>query len=424
MLKSEEVYIWHCLGVVENCPLSAAGRMEVNMDKILSRAWLDISLDALRHNYDKIREYVGDTPGIMGIVKGDAYGSGMVMVSRELEEYGASFLCVATYEEAELLRQQGLKLPVLMLGAALPEQVAGFAELDTALTVTHFEMAKSVSQAAKKSGKNIRIHVKLDTGMTRLGITATKDFSKAEEEVVKIAALDNIIVEGIYTHLAASYDLGKDDFTKGQYQAFTHIIGLLSRKGLSIPIRHCANSGAVVNYPHMSMDMVRPGGIMYGLWSAPGEAARQFLRLVEIRTRVVQVRDIDAGTPVSYDCTYVAEKPARIAVVSIGYGDGYSRSHTNRGKMLVHGRFAPLLGRVCMDLCIIDVTKIPGVGPGDVVTVCGKDGGCEITAEDLIADNPGLLPAEIFMDMNKRLPRRYLKNGAEISKSAVSYKAL
>ncbi len=373
--------------------------------------YAEIDLDSIRHNAALLKGAVGEQVELMAVVKADGYGHGAVPVARAALAGGASRLAVAMVEEGAALRAAGLDAPILVLGRTPPSQVAEAIGLDLTLTLVTLADGEETAAAAQRLGRRARVHVKVDTGMGRLGFPVTR--ARVKDEIARLCRLDGLEVEGIYTHFAASEE--DHPFTLAQLERFHDLLGQLRAEGIEFPLRHAANSGAIWNVPEAHLDMVRVGISLYGYHpagraGATGRAAALRPALTW-KTAVAQVKEVPAGTSVSYGRTYVTRGPERLATLPVGYADGYSRALSNRGQVLVGGRRAPVVGRVCMDQIVINVTHVDGVRPGDEVVLIGAQGGEELTADDM-AGLLGTISYEVLCAIGKRVPRLYRGGGA------------
>ena len=368
------------------------------------RTWAQISLSALEHNYLALRASVGEKCRFLGVVKTDAYGHGALKIAAKLEQMGCDMLAVACLEEALNLRRAGIAAPILILGVTQPEFVRQVVEHDITQTVFTREDAAALSRAAGELGKTARAHIKLDTGMSRMGVLA-HDAAHAAGEVAALCALPNIEWEGIYTHFANAD--GDEAYTMLQFTRFLDAVDQLEKSyGVTFEIRHCANSAAALKYPCTHLDMVRPGVALYGHYpdaSCAGLDGPGLEPVMSLYTRVAAVRDLPAGTPVSYGCTRTVDRDTRIAVLPIGYGDGLFRQLSDRLWVEIGGKQAPVLGRICMDLCMADVTDLPSVQAGDVAVVFDGDKPLEELAE-----MAGTIAYELLCSVSTRVPRIYV----------------
>ena len=375
----------------------------------LKRTWAEISLDNLNHNYHALREKLPSECRFLGVVKADAYGHGAVPVSRHLKELGAEFLAVSNFEEATQLRCNGIRGPILILGYTPVKYAEDLAKMGIRQEVHSLEYARALNERLKGLHRRLRVHIKLDTGMSRLGFFAY-NHEQTVEELKEVARMDNLLIEGIFTHfpVADSIDGADENFTRTQFERFTSMLTTLQGVGIKPEIRHCCNSGASILYPEYAMDMIRPGIATYGVLPSGDLRGRIDLKpVMSLRSTIFQIRDFEPNITVSYGRTYTTRDPERIAVVGIGYADGLSRSFSNNISFLLHGKRVPQVGRICMDMCMIDISKVPEAQVNDVVTVFGEDGGDGIEVESL-SNRLNTIPYEILCGINKRIPRIYL----------------
>ena len=381
------------------------------MESTLKRTWAEIDLDALARNYDRIRRHVGEETKLLGVIKADAYGHGAVPVARELEALGASYLAVSNIDECEEVRLGGVKLPVLMLGFTPADQAERILELDMTQAVQSLDIAEAFSDAAVKCGKKMKVHIKLDTGMGRLGFPCDEtNFARSLADILAVLKLPGLDVEGIFTHFCVSDEEGEENvaFTKKQHERYARMIAQAEEKGnFRFQLRHCCNAGGIVSYPEWADDMVRCGIILYG----SGELAERMGMepVMALKSRVAVVRDLAPGTSVSYGRTYFTTRKSRIAVLPLGYADGLHRALSNRMEVLTPYGRAKQVGRICMDMCMIDVTDLPEVKSGDEVEIFGKNVLC---AEDAAAC--GTIPYELLCAVSKRVPRHYFLHGERV----------
>ena len=382
-------------------------------DKRETRAWVDIDLDALAHNYHAIRDWTRHDGGgqvkVLGMVKANAYGHGAPVIGKKLQELGAEMLAVACLDEAVQLRQAGVTIPILCLGQTPVELAGDLLEYDVTQTVGDLELGRALSAAAVAAGKELAIHIKLDTGMGRLGFT-WREGSQAStvEEIKALCALPSLRAEGMFTHFAAADE--DVDYTELQGRRFQEARAVLEQAGIHLKNYHCASSAAVLNYPWTHMNMVRPGIAMYGHYPDQASEIRGEPRLVPVmtlKTRVTSVRTMPVGTKLGYGCTATLAKESRVAVLSIGYADGLPRSLSNKLQVKLHGTPCPILGRICMDMCMADVTALPQVRVGDVAVIYDKD-------LNRIAEQAGTITDELVCRVSGRVPRVYWENGARI----------
>jgi alanine racemase len=367
------------------------------------RTWAEISLDDLAHNYRALRSCAPNSK-FLGVVKANAYGHGAVPVARKLEELGADYLAVACLSEAEELRRAGLNAPILILGATPPEFAPKAVELDVTQAVFTMELAQALSDGAGRLGKRAKVHLKVDTGMSRLG-TLADDPARCAGEIAALCALPNLEPEGIFTHFANAD--GDEGYTMGQFTRFLDVLdSLKTRHGLEFAIRHCAASAAVLNYPCTHLDMIRPGIALYGHYpdlSCEGLDGPGLRPVMTLKSRVAAVRALPGDTPVSYGCTArFGAEGGRVAVLPIGYADGLHRVLSNQGSVLLNGPRRPIMGRVCMDMCMIGLNEGDDAAPGDVAEVFGPN--CPIEQD---ADLAGTIQYELLCAVSPRVPRVY-----------------
>lgn len=364
--------------------------------------WAEVDLGAIAYNYRQVKKLVGNSASILVIVKGNAYGHGMFEVAKALEKAGADFFGVATLDEALYLRERRIKTPLLVLGSVLPKEAAPAVKNDITLTLCDMGLAKIIDRAAAGLKKRAKVHIKIDTGMGRIGVWHEGAFDFVRDVVFNCK---NIFTEGIYTHFAAA---GRDKFfTAYQLDSFNALLEELRHLGIDIPYRHAANSIATVAIKKAHLNLVRPGIVMYGMYPK-----RSFSRLfhlkpaMSLKTRIVFLKKTPPGTSISYGRTYITRKPTVIATLPIGYADGYGRILSNKAKVLVRGEKAPVAGKVTMDQTMIDVGHIDGVKLGDEVVLIGRQGNNEIRCEEL-ARLAGTIPYEIVCSISNRVPRIY-----------------
>ena len=374
-----------------------------------SRVCANIDLSAVMHNMEAMHQNIDPDTKIMAVIKADGYGHGAVPIAKEIEHLDYVYgYAAATVEEGMILRNNGIQKPILILGYIFPDQYEEVIQAEICPSVFTLEMAEELSAAAEKVGKDCRMHFAVDTGMSRIGYQVTEE---AADEMAQIAKLPHMIVEGIFTHFAKADEYDKT-FTKEQIQKFRKMIAMMEDRGVSIPVKHCSNSAGIAEIREANMDMVRAGITLYGLW--PSEEVDQnsldLKPVMELKTHVAYVKDLEAGRAISYGGTFVAPKKMRIATIPVGYGDGYPRSLSNKGYVLIHGKRADIVGRVCMDQLMVDVTDIPEVQPWDLVTLVGRDGDDGITMEEL-AEASGGFHYELACIFGKRVPRVYVKGG-------------
>lgn len=369
------------------------------------RTWAEIDIDCLRFNYNQIRQRVSESTEICCVVKANAYGHNALRVARELSALGATWFAVSNIEEALQLRYGGIDASVMILGYTPVDCATLLAENGISQCVYSYEYAKALA-LANQSDKKINVHIKIDTGMGRIGFSSLDDgdMMVSVDEVCAIAELDKLCPEGIFTHFAVS-DAGDAgaDYTRRQYERFADIVKELEMRNVSFKYKHCSNSAAVFAYPEYQLDMVRTGIVLYGLSPSRSLADIPELRpVMSLKSVISFVKDVEKGTSLSYGCEYVTPRKMRIATVPIGYADGFFRTNfSGGGKVLVNGAKADIVGRVCMDQMMIDVSGMDGVSMGDEVVIFGREG---ITADTLARTN-GTINYEIICAVGERVPR-------------------
>lgn len=369
-----------------------------------------IDLDAVCHNMEHMYRNLSTGTKMMGVIKADGYGHGALPIGRELEKMDYVFgYAVATAEEAMILHHGGLKKPILILGYTFPYCYEELIQKDIRFTVFRPDTVEELSRCALKLGKNAKVHIKVDTGMTRVGIMPDDE---GLAFVAQALRTEGIEIEGMFTHFAGADEADKSS-AREQLEKIRNFMERTERElHCHIPVKHCSNSAGIVELPEANMDMVRAGITLYGLWPS-AEVKRDIVSLkavLSLKSHIVYIKDVEAGTPVSYGGTYVTPKRMRIATIPVGYGDGYPRGLSGKGYILIHGKKAPILGRICMDQFMVDVDGIPEAAEGDEVTLIGTDGALTITMEEL-GDLSGRFNYELACDLGKRIPRVYIRNG-------------
>lgn len=367
-----------------------------------------VDLDAIASNIKNIRAKVDKNSGIIGIIKADAYGHGSVETAKVLLDNGADWLAVAVVDEGLNLRKNGITAPILLLGYTPELRLNDVINNGFIQTVYSYDTAKKLSDAATALGKKAVIHIKIDTGMGRIGYRVNEE---SADEIVKISKLPNIDVNGMFTHFSTADEADKA-YTLEQYNKFVKMNDMLEERGLHIPVKHAANSAAIMDFDNMMFNMVRPGIILYGAYPSD-EVKKENLSLspaMSIKTHVSYVKDVNEGDSISYGRKYTAPSKRRIATIPVGYADGFIRAYSKGGKVLVRGEYAPIVGRICMDQFMVDVTDIDGVEVNDEVVLMGRQGDKEITA-DFIASVLDTINYEVFCTLSKRVPRQYIQNG-------------
>lgn len=372
---------------------------------IYSRAEAVVHLDKIEQNLENLRRNLKSSTKVIAVIKTDGYGHGAVEIGKFLEPKDYIFgFAVATVEEGIVLRRNGITKPILLLGMAFPEQYSEMVSYDITSTVFQLSAAQGLAQEAKRQGKAAKAHLKVDTGMGRIGMRPGSDSVVEMKEMYSLSGLE---WEGIFTHLARADELDKS-IALEQIQQFKNFVKALEAEGITFPLHHCANSAGIMEIAESDLDLVRAGISMYGLMPSE-EVDMKKLDLqpaLELKTRIAYIKEMEPGTPISYGGTYVTIGKERIATLPIGYGDGYPRSLSNKGYVLIHGKKAPVRGRICMDQCMVDVTDIPEAKEGDEVTLIGRDGN-EILTMDFLGELSGRFNYEFACDLGKRIPRVY-----------------
>ena len=382
-------------------------------DAILRRTWAEIDLDALAHNYRRARELTGPGVRYLGVVKADAYGHGAIQVAAHLEELGADYLAVSSLDEARELRHGGIDAPILILGHTPPEMVPELIRYHITQAVSARAKAEEYNAAASACGGRLKVHIKVDTGMSRLGfLVRDEHFDGGVEAIAASCALPGLEAEGIFTHFAVSDedDTDSEAYTREQFALFLRVVNALAERGRTFPIRHCANSGALARYPEMYLDMVRPGIALYGVGA---DAKRLGLRpVMTLKSSVSTIKIFDPGTDISYGRTYRAADKARIGVLPIGYADGLFRGLSNRLAVVTDQGPAPIRGRICMDMTMVDLTGLPDVKVGSEVEIFGRR-----QSVDHLAQLLDTISYELLCAVSKRVPRVYLRDGQVVERA-------
>lgn len=378
--------------------------------KNYSRVRARIDLDAVEYNLDMMKRNIMEETKMIGVIKTDGYGHGASQIARyvmENKDYMWGY-AVATLDEAVLLKKSGIKKPVLVLGCIFPDQRDDMIRHDIRMTCYTLEMAEDVSKRAERLNKKAYIHIKLDTGMSRLGFQITED---SVQQICQAAALPNLVLEGMYSHFATADETDKT-FAKKQLERYNWMKERLEDQRIRFEYYHCSNSAGIIDIKEANMDLVRAGISTYGLYpSAEVEKKNVPLKpALELISHVAHVKWVDEGTTVSYGCTYTTKRKTKIATIPVGYGDGYPRSLSNKGYVLIHGKKAPILGRVCMDQFMVDVTEIEDIKFGDRVTLVGEEQGEELPVE-ILSNLSGRFNYEFVCDLGKRIPREFIRHG-------------
>ncbi|WP_417140818.1 alanine racemase [Ruminococcus bromii] len=381
---------------------------------MVKRTWAEISLNAIEHNYNVIRNKVADDTKVCCVIKADGYGHGAVELSQIYEKLGADFFAVSNIDEGIEIRKSGSKLPIVILGYTPVSEAKNLAAYNISQAVFSLEYAKELSEKCVEEDCICKMHIKVDSGMSRIGFMC-QEFPRDEysiEEICEACCLPNLEVEGLFTHFCVSdEDAEGREFTNKQYENFIHVRDSLKKRGVDISVVHCSNSGAIEDYPETCCDMVRAGIILYGL--APSSKLADRLDLVPamtLKTVVAFVKEVQKGATISYGRTFTADRKMKIATVPIGYADGFIRQNAKDGYMMVNGKKAKIVGRICMDQTMLDVTDIEDVKTGDEVVVFGTGENGEPTADSL-AENTGTINYETVCLVGKRVPRIYIKDG-------------
>ena len=374
----------------------------------MKRTWAEVDFDKLAHNYHALRGLAPAGTKYLGLVKADAYGHGAVPVAKKLEELGADYLGVACLDEAIEVREAGVKTPILILGCTSSIYATELVKYNITQACYDLEYAKELSAGAQKAGGTITVHIQCDTGMTRLGFMCHEDtMEKSASEIIEAVKLPGLKAEGIFTHFSDSD--GSEEYTMLQFGRFQDIIQRVRDLGYEFEIRHCANSAATLLYPATYLDMIRPGIVQFGHFpdAKMDHALCDLVPVLELKSRVATVRDVPANTPVSYGRTNTLTRPSRLAVIPVGYGDGFCRGFSNKLTVLINGKKLPIVGRICMDMCMVDVTDAPDVNEGDVAILYGSDGTNDQPVE-AGAEIMNTISYELLCVLTKRIPRIYL----------------
>ena len=378
------------------------------MNSKYSRVYAEIDMDAIAENFRVMHERISPKTKMVAVIKTDGYGHGAVPIARMIqpEDYFWGF-AVATMTEAMILRKNQITKPILILGYTFEEDYEDLIRYEIRPVVFKLDMAKELSQAAVQLKKTLSIHIGLDTGMSRIGFSDTEESIKTIRE---IASLPGIRIEGMFTHFAKADELDKAPANR-QFERYMHFAHRLEEAGITIPLKHVSNSAALMELADMNLNLVRAGISIYGIYPS-AEVSRDSMKLtpaMSIHSRIVYIKEIETGTEISYGGTFTAPHPMRIATIPVGYGDGYPRMLSNKGYVLIHGKRAKILGRICMDQFMVDVTDIPQAKELDEVILVGRQGDEEITVDEL-GDLCGRFSYEFICDIGKRLPRIYTRN--------------
>ncbi len=384
-------------------------------DKIATyqRGYIQIDLDAIVNNMRQMKAHIADTTKMIAVIKTDGYGHGSVPIAHSLEELDFLYgFAVATAEEAFVLREAGINKPILILGYTFPYSYERLAQEDIRPTVFRYDTIPELAAVAEKIGKTIKVHIKVDVGMSRIGIMPDEEGLRFVKAVMEQEGLE---IEGIFTHFSKA-DMEDRRETEKQLLRFQQFIKMIEEElGLEIPVKHCSNSAAILEYPQANMDVVRAGISLYGL-NPSDEVRGEKIKLcpaLSFFSHIVYIKTLRCGQSVSYGGMFTAEKDMQVATIPVGYGDGYPRSLSNKGYVLIRGKKAPILGRICMDQFMVDVSEIEDVAEGDLVTLIGRDGE-EFIGADFLGDLSGRFHYELVCDLSQRIPRVYLKDGKPV----------
>lgn len=374
------------------------------------RAWAEISLDLLAKNFQKISSWVGPDCKVLCVIKGNAYGHGAVAISKELERCGCEVLGAATIEEAMELRENGIRLPIVLFGPINPIHTALAIRQKITVPLISLDDAKKLSKAAEAVGQPLQAHLKIDTGMCRYGLPVGKDMEQCIADALQMTNLPGLQVTGVFTHFSAAGDFSQDAFTKRQMDLFRTFASRMEKAGVKL-IRHCANSPATIRFPECHLDMIRTGTLLYGFNPF---GTLELDPIMELKTRITQIKHLNPGDTVGYNRLFTCQRPTVIAIVPFGFVDGIHRAASNKAYMLVNGKPAKIVGKICMDVCFLDVTEIENVQVGQIVTVFGWDHGVYQSAYALTDTYPGSAP-ELTSVLGDRIPRFYMRDGETVS---------
>lgn len=372
----------------------------------------DVDLDAIRHNIIEMKKHIRQTTKLLAVIKADAYGHGAIAVAKALDDL-ADYYAVAHTPEAVELRRYGIDKPILILGYCAPEEFETLLMHQVTMNIFRLEDAQKLSEVAVRMNQTAKVHIKIDTGMNRIGFPCNRE---TIETICKIATLPNLYLEGIFTHFAKADEKNKDAFEQ-QVNQFRYMLGTLESEGITFPIRHAANSATIMEVGDLELDMVRSGISTYGLYPSDEveKTSADLKPAMALRSRITYLKTVPAGVGIGYGWTYITECEMKVATIPVGYADGYKRALSNQGSVLIHGKSAPIVGRVCMDQFMVDVSEIPDVAIGDVVTLFGTDGEEQIPVEEL-ADASASFNYEFVCGLTRRIPRVFYRNGKEIGR--------
>lgn len=380
------------------------------------RLTAEINLDAVKYNLKNIRRKIGDGIKMICVIKADAYGHGAADMAETMVESGADMFAVAFIDEAIALRKSGVDVPILILGFTPENRVKDVIKYDITQTVFTRELAECLDREAETFGKKVNVHIKIDTGMGRIGFRGNE---KDIKDIKFIAGLKNINTEGVFTHFSTADESDKE-FTSVQAERFRTVIERLKNEGIEFSIIHCANSAGIMDFDDLTFNAVRPGIIQYGLYPSDDvkKDSLDLMPVMALKSHISFIKEVDKGTPIGYGRTYVAPERRVIATIPVGYADGYLRAMKNGGRVIINGKYAPITGRICMDQFMVDITEIDNTKIGDEVIIMGKKDGLEITADE-IASIMGTINYEVVCLVSRRVPRVYMENGSVVKE--VSY---
>ncbi len=367
------------------------------------RAWAEIDLGKLERNYLALKVHVGGSVGVVGVVKANAYGHGDIPVAKRLEALGVSILATATVAEAATLREAGITFPILVMGGCLPGQERDVVRNDVSAAAFTLQALEDLSKEASEAGKTIRYHVKVDSGMGRLGIKGDNIL----EFLGEASKLKGVELEGVFTHFASADESGEDEYTEAQMNEFRRALAQVEAAGYRVRYRHAANSAGTLYHPESWLDLVRPGISLYGINPSGDRGTIPLEPVLSFMARTMFVKKVPPGTSIGYGRTFVSQKESVVATLGVGYADGLNRLLSNKGKVIIHGQYAPIVGNISMDLTTVDVTDVPGVQVGDEAIIIGRRGALEITAWD-IARLIGSIPYEVLTSIGGRVTRVYV----------------
>lgn len=377
------------------------------MRELLGSAWLEINLDAVKFNMQSIKSWIGEKIQIMGVVKGNGYGHDAVEIANIILEYGATQLAVARIEEAIVLRKNNIKAPILVLGVALDEQFKCYLDYQIMPTISDLKSAYKFNKIASGISQKIKVHLKIETGMGRLGFKA----SEIMKVITELKKLSNIEIEGIYTHFSTADEKDKE-YTLYQFHLFKEVMNKVKKSNLKIPYYHTANSGAILDLPETWLDMVRPGCLIYGLYPS-GEVNKSInlLPALSFKSRISFLKRVAADSFIGYGRTYKTKKETVVATLPVGYADGYSRLLSNSGQVLLRGEIAPVVGRVCMDQMMIDISNIANASVGDEIVLWGEQRGKYITVEEIAKKLNTIVDEVVHLTDKARVAKLFIKEG-------------